>query len=90
MNSKHRKFIQVVLICIFLSGIYTGCKPGVPEKKDYCENDPCYYYDKCISLNAYTEQKNDCSVVLQKCLRYMDYKKCGTDKDCWEKVGIRY
>jgi hypothetical protein len=75
---------------IFGTGCNIGCKPDLPVKSEYEQNDPCFYYDKCIVLNGWTEVKQDCTIVLQKCLRYTDMKKCNGDKDCWEKVGIRY
>lgn len=88
-----KKFRHVFLICLILAVSCTGCKPAVPTIKQYSElgkSDACYMADKCMSLNSYTESKQDCSLVIQKCMKYVDYEKCGSDKDCYDKIWVKY
>ena len=88
MTDKEIKIF--ILICVLaLVGLFCGCKPSLPLMTDYPENYPCYAYDKCITLQTYGS-KEDCKIQLQKCFIYTDMKKCGDDKDCWNKSGIRY
>ena len=88
---SNNEFKLIIVLCVLaFTVLLCGCKPSMPAKAEYDKGDPCYLYDKCIVINAYTEVKQDCTVILQKCLRYTDINKCGADKDCWEKVGIRY
>jgi len=85
------KSIHVFLICIIFAVFYTGCKPEVPSIKDYNgKTSACYLADKCMALNSYTEAKQDCSLLIQKCMKYIDYEKCGADKDCYDKIWVKY
>jgi hypothetical protein len=83
--------ISAALLAVAIS-FFSGCNPKLPQLKDY-ETDmyPCYLADKCITVNGYKDANSqECGIAIQKCFRYTDYKRCGDDKDCWEKVGIRY
>ena len=79
-----RKLFYAIILLVLI-----GCKPTLPTITDYPDNYPCYAYDKCITLQTYGS-KEDCKIQLQKCFIYTDMKKCGEDKDCWNKSGIRY
>ena len=82
------KLAIALTICMV---IFSGCKPAVPTIKDYVgKSDACYMADKCMSLNAYTESKQDCSLIIQKCMKYVDYEKCCSDKDCYDKIWVKY
>ena len=43
-----------------------------------------------MALNAYTETKQDCSLIIQKCVKYIDYEKCGDDNKCYDHIQVKY
>ena len=90
--NKCRFGVHVLIICTFFAVFGTGCKPDVPKiKEDYDgKMSPCYLADKCMSLNSYTEAKQDCSIIIQKCMKYIDYEKCKDDKDCYNNIQVKY
>ena len=76
---------------VFILFLFISCKPEVPTIKDYNgELSPCYLADKCMALNAYTETKQDCSLIIQKCVKYIDYEKCGDDTKCYDHIQVKY
>ena len=93
------KDIKVIVVSFLIAGslfvamiFLIGCNPTLPKITDYDpEMYPCYLADKCVTINGFKDANSqECGVAIQKCFRYTDYKRCGEDKDCWEKVGIRY
>ena len=82
----------IAIMFFLMLVVMTGCNPDLPQIKDYADDMyPCYLADKCVTINGYKDANSqECGVAIQKCFRYTDYKRCGEDKDCWEKVGIRY
>ena len=81
-----------VFAAIMVFWFLCGCNPDLPQLKDYDKDMyPCYLADKCITVNGYKDANSqDCAVAIQKCFRYTDKKNCGDDKDCWDKLGVRY
>lgn len=71
--------------------LFISCKPPVPTVKEYGDKSgACFLADKCMVLNSYTEVKQDCSVLIQKCMKYVDYEKCGDDRECYSRVQVTY
>ena len=79
----------LILIAIVF---FCGCNPALPERADYTDDMyPCYLADLCVRINGFKNSHPvSCDTAMQKCFRYSDIKKCGSDKDCWDKLGIRY
>lgn len=95
---KMSEGIQEILIALgiaclmFAIFMLSACNPDMPKKKDYSAGMyPCYLADKCITIHGFKNAHHvDCAVAIQKCFRYTDEEKCGDDKDCRDRVGIRY
>jgi hypothetical protein len=94
MSEGMQEILLAVGIACIMFAIFalSACNPSLPKIKDYSDDMyPCYLADKCVTINGFKDANSqECGVAIQKCFRYTDYKRCGDDKDCWEKVGIRY
>lgn len=81
--------MKKLFICLMLL-TFIACKPVLPMLKDYKDKPyVCYLADKCSVLNSYKETNQDCTILYQKCFRYIDKEQCGEDEKCYSRVQIK-